>query len=112
MTEAIIDIFRTIQSETQCPFAKTADIVYACLIGTELSMPEAAQQLYEDIYSYVKEGIVAAPDGLAVSLPTSVVGNDFEYLRSGFNTLHRTLKVTDGLSEEELTAEDIEDPGR
>ena len=111
MSEDINNIFRTVQAETQCPFAKSATITFARSVATEFSMPEASEQLYEDIVSYVQEGIIAAPDGLAVALPNSVIGNDFESLTSGFNSLYHALKKHDGFNEAALAAEDIEDPG-
>jgi FPC/CPF motif-containing protein YcgG len=111
MSENINNIFRTVQAETQCPFAKSATITFARPIAAELSIPEAAQQLYEDIASYVQEGIAAAPDGLAVALPNTVIGDDFKSLTSGFNSLYHALKINDGSNEEAIATEKIEDPG-
>lgn len=111
MSESIYNIFRTVQAETQCPFAKSAVITFARPIAAEFSIPEAAQQLYEDIAAYVQEDIATAPDGLAVALPNTVIGEDFNSLTFGFNSLYRALKTSDGSSEEDLAAEDIEDPG-
>jgi hypothetical protein len=111
MSENINNIFRTVQAETQCPFAKSADITFARSIVAEFSMPEAAQLLYEDIAAYAQEGIAAAPDGLAVALPNTVIGDDFESLTSGFNSLYHALKINDGFSEEAIAAENLEDPG-
>jgi FPC/CPF motif-containing protein YcgG len=111
MSEDIDHIFRTVQAETQCPFAKSATITFARSIAADSSIPEAAEQLYEDIASYVQEGIDAAPDGLAVALPNSVIGNNFESLTSGFDSLYHALKVHDGSNESSIAAEDIEDPG-
>ena len=111
MREDINNVFRAVQAETQCPFAKTANITFARSIGAEFSVPEAAERLYEDISSYVKEGIVAAPDGLAVPLSNSVIGNDFNSLASGFKSIYHALKMNDGSSEEAVSIEDIEDPG-
>ena len=111
MSEEMNDIFRTVQAETQCPFAKSATITFARSIEAGRSIPEAAQQLYEDIAMYVQEGIVTAPDGLAVALPSSVIGDDFESLTSGFNSFYHALKLNDGFSEESIAAEDIEDAG-
>lgn len=111
MSEDINNIFRTVQAETQCPFAKSAIITFARPITAEFSAPEAAQQLYEDIATYVQEGIAAAPDGLAVALPNSVIGDDFESLTSGFSSLYHALKINDGSNEEAIATEDIEDPG-
>lgn len=111
MSEDINDVFRTIQDETLCPFAKSAVITFARPIAAEISIPEAAQQLYEDIATYVRGGITVAPDGLAVALPNTVIGNDFKSLTSGFNSLYRALKINDGTDEESITTEDVEDPG-
>lgn len=111
MSESINNIFRTVQTETQCPFAESAAITFARPIPADFSLINAGQQLYEDIASYVQEGIVTAPDGLAVALPNSVIGDDFESLASGFNTLYRALKMHDGYDEEAIVTEDIEDPG-
>lgn len=111
MVERINNIFREVQAETQCPFAKSAIITFARPIGAEFSIPEAAQQLYEDIASYVREGIVTMPDGLAVALPNTVIGDDFKSLVSGFNSIYRALKKHDGFSEEAIATENIEDPG-
>ena len=111
MSENINNVFRTVQAETQCPFARSAVITFARPIAAEFSIPEAAQQLHEDISAYVQEGIVAAPDGLAVAVPNTVIGEDFNSLKSGFNSLYRALKTKDGSSEEALDTENIEDPG-
>lgn len=111
MSENINNIFRTVQAETQCPFAKTATIIFARTIAAEFPVPEAAQQLYEDIAAYVQEGITTAPDGLAVALPNTVIGDDFKSLTSGFNSLYHALKINDGSSEEAIATENIEDPG-
>jgi|GEM_PF-6047676 len=111
MSERINDIFRTVQTETQCPFAKSAIITFARPIAAEFSIPEAAQQLYEDIATYTQEGIAAAPDGLAVALPNTVIGDDFKSLTSGFNSLYHALKINDGFSEKAIATENIEDPG-
>jgi hypothetical protein len=111
MSESINDIFRTVQAETRCPFAESAAITFARPIPAESSISEAGQQLYEDIAAYVQEGIATAPDGLAVALPNSVIGDDFESLTSGFNDLYHTLKMHDGYDEEAIATEDIEDPG-
>jgi hypothetical protein len=110
MSERENDIFRTVQAETQCPFAKSAIITFARPIAVEFSIPEAAQQLYEDITTYVHEGIVTMPDGLAVALPNTVIGEDFNSLTSGFNSLYHALKTHDGLSENAIASENIEDP--
>jgi hypothetical protein len=109
MSEDINNVFRTVQAETQCPFAKSATITFARSIAAEYSVPEAAQQLYEDITAYVQEGIASAPDGIAVALPNTVIGDDFDSLTSGFNALYRALKINDGFSEEAIAAENIED---
>lgn len=111
MSENINNIFRAVQAETQCPFAESAAITFARPIAAESSIPEAGRQLYEDIAAYVQEGIVTAPDGLAVALPNTVIGDDFESLRSGFNVLYHTLKMHDGYDEEAIATENIEDPG-
>lgn len=111
MSDSINDVFRTVQAETQCPFAKSAEITFARSVTAELSLPEAAQQLHEDVSTYIKEGITTAPDGLAVALPNSVIGDDFESLTSGFSFLYHALKINDGSSEEAIATEDIEDPG-
>lgn len=111
MSEYINDVFRAVQAETQCPFAKTANITFARSVGAEYSIPEAARQLYEDISSYVEEGIVTAPDGLAVALSNNVIGNDLNSLASGFNSIYHALKINDGSSEETVATEDIEDTG-
>lgn len=111
MSENINNVFRTVQAETQCPFARSAVTTFARPIATEFSITEAAQQLYEDISAYVQEGIVAAPDGLAVAVPNTVIGEDFNSLKYGFNCLYRALKTKDGASEEALDTENIEDPG-
>lgn len=111
MSENINSVFRTVQAETQCPFAKSAAITFARPIGAEFSVPDAGRQLYEDIAAYVQEGIATAPDGLAVALPNAVIGEDFESLASGFNNLYRTLKKHDGYDEEAIAIEDIEDLG-
>lgn len=111
MSENINNVFRAVQAETQCPFAKTANITFARSIGAEFSIPEAARQLYEDISSYIEEGIVTAPDGLAVALSNNVIGNDFNSLASGFNSIYHALKINDGSSEETMATEDIEDTG-
>ena len=111
MSENINNIFRTVQAETQCPFAKSAIITFARPIAAEFSIPEAAQQLYEDIAAYVQEGIVTMPDGLAVALPNTVIGDDFKSLTSGFNSLYHALKINDGFSEKAIATENIEDPG-
>lgn len=111
MGENINNIFRTVQAETQCPFAESATIAFARPIAAEFSITEAAGQLHEDIATYIQEGIATAPDGLAVAMPNTVLGDDFESLASGFNSLYRALKINDGASEEALAAEDIEDPG-
>lgn len=110
MSEAINDVFRTVQAETQCPFAESAAITFARPVAAESSISEAAQQLYEDIAGYVQEGIVAAPDGLAVALPNTVIEDDFESLASRFNSLYHALKLHDGYDEEAIATEDIEDP--
>ncbi|HVC36261.1 MAG TPA: hypothetical protein VNE40_02340 [Candidatus Dormibacteraeota bacterium] len=111
MSENINDVFRAVKAETQCPFAKTANITFARSVGAEFSIPEAARQLYEDISSYVEEGIVTAPDGLAVALSNNVIGNDLNSLASGFNSIYHALKINDGSSEETVATEDIEDTG-
>ncbi len=111
MSERINNVFRTVQAETQCPFAKSAIITFARPISAEFSIPEAAQQLFEDLVAYVKEGIVTVPDGLAVALPNTVIGEDFKSLTLGFKALYHALKIHDGLSEESITTENIEDPG-
>jgi len=108
--ENINNIFRTVQAETQCPFAKSAVITFARSISAEFSVREAGQQLYEDIAAYIQEGIATAPDGLAVALPNTVIGDDFESLASGFNSLYRALKIRDGFNEEAIATENIEDP--
>lgn len=109
MSEDINNVFRSVQAETQCPFAKAADITFARTIGSEISIHEAAAQLYSDIAYYVEEGIQAAPDGLAVALSNDVIGNDFDSLVSGFKSIYLALKINDGFSEEYLSAENIED---
>jgi FPC/CPF motif-containing protein YcgG len=111
MSEDINNVFRTIQAETQCPFAKSAIITFARPITAEFSVPEAAQQLYEDIATYVQEGIATAPDGLAVAMPNSVIGDDFKSLTLGFKSLYHALKMHDGSDEEAIATENIEDPG-
>lgn len=111
MRENINNIFRTVQAETQCPFAKSANITFARSIAAEFSIPEAAQQLYEDITAYVQEGIVTAPDGIAVALSNTVIGDDFKSLTSSFNSLYHALKINDGSNEEALATENIEDEG-
>ena len=111
MSENINNIFRTVQAETQCPFAESAAITFARPIPAEFSIPEAGQQLYEDIAEYVHIGIAAAPDGLAVALPNTVIGEDFESLTSGFHALYRALKMHDGYDKKAIATEDIEDPG-
>ena len=111
MSEEINNVFRTVQAETQCPFAESATITFARSIAAEYSVPEAAQQLYEDIASYVEEGITSAPDGIAVALPNIVIGDDFESLTCGFNSLYYALKINDGSNEEAMATENIEDPG-
>ena len=111
MSENINDIFRTVQGETQCPFAESATIAFARPVAAESSISEAGQQLYEDIAAYVQEGIVAAPDGLAVALPNTVIGEDFNSLTSRFNSLYHELKLHDGYDEAAIANEDIEDPG-
>ena len=111
MSENVNHIFRTVQAETQCPFAESATITFARPIATESSVAEAALQLHEDITTYVQKGIASAPDGLAVALPHTIIGNDFKSLTSGFNSLYHTLKINDGASEETIATEDIEDPG-
>lgn len=111
MKENTDNIFRTVQAETQCPFAKSASITFARSIAAEFSLPEAAQQLHEDITAYAQEGIAAAPDGLAVALPNTIIGDDFKSLISGFNSLYHELKINDGFNEEAIAAENIEDPG-
>lgn len=93
------------------PFAKSANITFARSIGAEFSISKAAQQLYEDITAYVQEGIAIAPDGIAVALENTVIGNDFRSLTSGFNSLYHALKINDGSNEEDLATENIEDPG-
>lgn len=107
----INNIFRTVQAETQCPFAKTATITFARAIEAEASVPEAARQLFDDMAAYVQEGIVTAPDGLAVALPNAVTGDDFASLVVVFNELYQALKKQDGFDDEALFAEEIEDPG-
>lgn len=109
MSENINDVFRTVQAETLCPFAKSAVITFARPIAAETSLSEAAQQLHEDFTVYAQYGIATAPDGLAVSVHNTFIGDDFESLTSGFNALYRALKVNDGLSEEALAAENVED---
>lgn len=111
MSENINNVFLVVQAETQCPFAESAAITFARPITSKSSVIEAAGQLHEDIAVYVQEGIAAAPDGLAVALPNTVLGDDFDSLASGFNGLYRALKIHDGASEESLATEDIEDPG-
>jgi len=111
MSENINNIFRAVKAETQCPFAQSATITFARPIAAESSISEAGQQLYEDIAAYVQEGIATAPDGLAVALPNTVFGDDFEALRSGFNSLYHVLKIHDGYTEEAIATENIEDPG-
>ena len=110
MSEDLNNVFRTIQTETQCPFAKSANITFARPISAEFAVIEAAQQLYKDIAAYIKEGIITAPDGIAVALPNTVIGDDFESLTTGFNALYRALKINDDSSEEAIAIEDIEDP--
>jgi len=111
MSENINNVFLAVQAETQCPFAESAAITFARSIPSESSITEAAEQLHEDIAAYVQEGIGTAPDGLAVALPNTVLGDNLESLASGFNTLYHGLKIHDGASEESLATEDIEDPG-
>ena len=111
MSEDKYNAFRTVQAETQCPFAKSAIITFARPIAAEFSAPEAAQQLYEDMATYVQEGIATAPDGLAVALPNSVIGDDFRSLTTGFKSLYDALKIHDGSDEEAIATENIEDPG-
>jgi hypothetical protein len=103
MSENINNVFLAVQAETQCPFAESAAITFARPITAESSAPQAGRQLYEDIVAYVQEGIVAAPDGLAVALPNNVIGDDFESLASGFNALYRALKMHDGYDEEAIS---------
>lgn len=110
MSENINDVFRTVQAETLCPFAKSAIITFARPIAAETSLSEAAQQLHEDFTAYAQDGIVTAPDGIAVSVHNTVIGDDFESLTSGFNTLYHALKINDGFSEEAIAAENVEDP--
>jgi hypothetical protein len=111
MSENINNIFRTVQAETQCPFAKSATISFARSIEAQFTVTDAAQQLYEDLVTYVQEGIVTAPDGLALALHNTTIGDDFESLTSGFNSLYYALKINDGYSDEAITTENIEDPG-
>lgn len=111
MSENINNVFLAVQAETQCPFAESAAITFARPIPSESSITEAAEQLHEDIAAYVQEGIGTAPDGLAVALPNTVLGDNLESLASGFNALYHGLKIHDGASEESLATEDIEDPG-
>lgn len=111
MSESINNLFRTVQAETQCPFAKSAIITFARPISVEFSISEAAQQLFEDLVAYVEEGIVTIPDGLAVALPNTVIGEDFKTLTSGFNSLYHSLKIHDGFNDEAIAIENIEDPG-
>ena len=111
MSEYLNNVFRAVQAETHCPFAKSAFITFARPIEAEFSISETAQQLYEDITSFVKEGIIEAPDGLAVALPNTVIGDDFKSLSSGFSSLYHELKIKDGFSEEDLVNEKIEYPG-
>lgn len=111
MSERINNVFRSVQAETQCPFAKSAIITFARPIPVEFSIPEAAQQLFEDLVTYVEAGILTMPDGLAVALPNTVIGEDFKTLTSGFNSLYLALKTHDGFSEEAIAIENIEDPG-
>lgn len=110
MSENINDVFRTVKDETLCPFAKSAIITFARPIPAEFSLPEAAQQLHEDITAYATEGIVAAPDGIAAALSNDVIGDDFESLTSGFNALYRALRMNDGFSEEAIVAENFDGP--
>lgn len=111
MSEDINSIFQTVKSETLCPFARSAEITFARSIGDEYSIPEAATQLYEDISSYVKEGITTAPDGIAVAISNNVIGHDFNSLASGFRSMYHALKMNDGFSKDAVYIEDIEDPG-
>lgn len=111
MSENINNRFRTIQTETQCPFAESAIITFARSISAESSILEAARQIHEDIDAYVHQGITTAPDGLAAALPNTVIGDDFHSLKSGFNAFYQALKIHDGASEEAIANEDIEDPG-
>lgn len=109
MSEDINDVFRTVKAETLCPFAKSATITFARPVPAEHSLAEAAQQFYEDITDYADEGIVTAPDGIAVAVPNNVIGEDFEALTLGFNTLYRALKTIDGFDEGALGVENVED---
>jgi hypothetical protein len=111
MSENINNVFQTVQAETQCPYAKSAIITFARPIAAEFSVPEAALQLYDDIAAYVQDGIATAPDGLAVALPNSVIGDNFISLTSGFNSLYHAIKINDGFNGEAIAAENIEDPG-
>ncbi len=109
MSEDINNIFRNVKAETQCPFAKSATITFARSIEAEFTVPETAQQLYEDIATYVQEGIATAPDGIAVALPNNVIGDDFISLTSGFKSLYHALKIEDGSNEEAIATENIDD---
>lgn len=104
------EVFRGIQEKTQCPFAKKAEITFARVIPENYTMHDASVQLHEDIAGYVKEGISEAPDGLAVAIPNSVIGTDFDTITDGFNDLYRSLKLQDGYDESDLDGEVIEDP--
>lgn len=110
-SEDINNIFRTVQAETHCPFAKTATITFARAMEAQDTLPQAAQKLFDDMITYVQEGIVAAPDGLAVALPNTVAGDDLDSLIATFNDLYRALKKQDGFDDEALAAEEIEDSG-
>jgi FPC/CPF motif-containing protein YcgG len=111
MSEDINDIFRTAQAETQCPFAQSATITFARSISAESTVSETGLQLYEDIAAYIQEGIDLAPDGIAVALPNTVIGFDFESLTSGFNALYHALKMHDEYNEKVVATDKIEDHG-
>ncbi len=111
MSEQLNNIFLTIKSETYCPFARSAEITFARPVSGDLSESETTTRLYEDISSYVKEGITTAPDGLAVAFSNNVIGNDLNSLAAGFRSIYHALKINDGSSDEALFTENIEDPG-
>lgn len=105
------EVFRSMQSETLCPFAKVARFDFARIMGKGMTLTEGVDQLHQDMIEYVQSSMDDASDGLVVAIEKDILGDTFDEQVHGFHALYRALKACDGVSEDALAYEDISDPG-
>ena len=101
MTEALSDTQRVV-GETLCPHAKRAMLVHD-IIETLPGDLNPADTIWRRVQSYAENEQAFAPDGLFLSLPTSMFGDNIDGLARGFKNLFcRLVELDDRNPKEEL----------